>query len=278
MSDDFHLWAENYEREIEEIFAIQVDIATKIVEALNITLLAPERKVVEARPTENLAAYQAYLRGMEFRAVQTEENLRLAIQMFERAVELDPEFAVCFAALSEMHSVMYFYGFDRTEERALLAKAAVDRAAQIQPKLPEAHRAMGNYYHWCRKDYERALKELAIAEKGRPNDSLIQRDIGDVRQFQGRFEEAADRFKKAFELSPRDANIPWELFVALRYSRNYAEADRYLEIAINLSPDRKFYYRYRAENYLSWTGDTKKAREVLEEIPGEEEDVRSRLQ
>jgi tetratricopeptide (TPR) repeat protein len=137
---------------------------------------------------------------------------------------------------------------------------------------------MGNYYHWCRKDYERALKELAIAEKGRPNDSLIQRDIGDVRQFQGRFEAAADRFKKAFELSPRDANIPWELFVALRYSRNYAEADHYLEIGINLSPDRKFYYEYRAKNYLSWKGDIKKAREVLEEIPGEDEDVRSRLQ
>ena len=118
-SDDFNLWASNYEREIEEIFAVQADIASQIAEALDITLLESERQTLEAKPTENLDAYQAYLRGLDYiwgSHITAKEDFQLGIQMFERAVELDPEFALSYAALSEAHSLMHF-GYDRSEER-----------------------------------------------------------------------------------------------------------------------------------------------------------------
>jgi serine/threonine protein kinase len=119
VSNDFHLWAENYEREIAEIFEVQADIASQIAEALDITLLASERQALEAKPTENLEAYQAYLRGVDYvnRPDFTKENFQLGIQMFERAVELDPEFALSYAALSTAHSGMHQFGYDRSEER-----------------------------------------------------------------------------------------------------------------------------------------------------------------
>jgi serine/threonine protein kinase len=172
VSDDFHLWAENYEREIEEIFAVQADIASKIANALDITLLASERRTLEARPTENLDAYRAYLRGVDYiwYGDEREENVRIGIQLLERAVNLDPDFALSYAVLAEAHAFMYHYGYDRSEERLSQAKAAVDKALDLQPELPEAHLALARYYYNGYRDYDRAQEELTIAERGLPND------------------------------------------------------------------------------------------------------------
>jgi serine/threonine-protein kinase len=274
-SDDFNLWASNYEREIEEIFAVQADIASQIAEALDITLLGPERRTVEAKPTENLDAYQAYLRGVDYahRPDDTKENVQLGIQMFERALELDPEFALSYAALSTAHSGMHHLGHDRTEERLSRAKAAVDKALELQPKLPEAHLAVAYYHYRGHRDYERALEELAIAEKGLPNDSRILVVTASIWRRQGKFEAAADRFKGAFELSPQDAQLPEEIGWTYRYLRRHAEADRYFDLSISLAPDQENGYEYKAYNYISWLGDTKRARDVLEKMPGKSRDV-----
>ena len=260
VSDDFHLWAENYEREIEEIFDVQADIASQIAEALDITLLGPERRKLGARPTENLDAYQAYLRSVDYidRADFTEENVQLGIQMLERAVELDPEFALGYAALSEAHSGLHHHGYDRTEERLSRAKAAVDKALELQPKLPEAHLAFAYYHYWGHRDYERALEELAIAERGLPNDSRIFNRTGAIWRRQGKFEAAIDRFEGAFELSPQDVNLPGEIGLTYEYLRRYAEADRYYDLSISLAPDRPWGYGSKAYNYISWLGDTKR--------------------
>jgi non-specific serine/threonine protein kinase len=279
VSDDVHLWAENYEREIEEIFAVQADIASQIAEALDITLLASERQILEARPTENLDAYQAYLRGLDYGWTLggTKENIQLAIQMFERGVTLDPEFALGFAALSKAHSLMHHNGYDRTDGRLSRARAAADKALQLQPELPEAHLAFGYYYYWGHRDYERALEELAIAERGLPNDSRILEATAYIWRRQGKFEAAADRMKEAFELSPQEAQLPWEIGGTYRILRRYAEADRYYDLSISLAPDKQEGYRNKAGNYISWLGDTKRARDVLEKMPGESRDVQQWL-
>jgi len=268
-SDDFNLWAANYEREIQEIFEVQADIASQIAEALDITLLASERQTLEARPTENLDAYHAYLRGVDYRRSNDfrEDDYRLAVQMLERAAELDPEFALSYATLSEAHSLMYYLGYDRTEERLSRAKAAVDRALELQPELPEAHRALGFYYYSISDD-ERALEEFGIAEKGLPNNSQIATPTADIWRRRGKFEVALDRLERAFELSPQDTRVLWEIALNYTVLRRYAEADRYLDLLISLAPDHQNPYVRKAYNYVSWMGDTKRARDMLDMIPG----------
>jgi serine/threonine protein kinase/tetratricopeptide (TPR) repeat protein len=275
VSDDFHLWAENYEREIEAIFEVQADIASQIAEALDITLLGAERQTLEAKPTENLEAYQAYLRGLGYRwgTDLSKEKIQLGIQMFERAVELDPGFALSFAVLSEAHSSMYHFGYDGTEERLLRAKAVVDKALELQPELPEAHLALAWYHYWGRLDYERALEELAIAERGLPNDVRNRLLTAAIWRRQGKFEAAVDHFEEAFELSPQDARIAFNIGDSYRALRRYAEADRYYDLSISLAPDQQYAYAERAYNYISWLGDTKLARDVLEKMPGKRRDV-----
>jgi non-specific serine/threonine protein kinase len=279
VSDDFHVWAENYEREIEAIFEVQADIASQIAEALNITLLASEHQTLEARPTENLDAYQAYLRGADYLGGSdyTQENFQLAIQMFERAVALDPDFALAYALLSKAHSAMHHWSFDRSEERLSRARAAVDQALVLQPELPEAHLMFAYYYYRGYRDYELALEELAIAEKGLPNDSRILILTGAIWRRQGKIEAAVDRFEGAFELSPQNAGLPYEIGYTCRFLRRHAEADRYFDLSISLAPDQRAAYGEKANNYIAWLGDTKRAREVLEEMPGKRRDVQEWL-
>ena len=275
VTDDFHLWAENYEREIEEIFAVQADIASQIAEALDITLLEPERQTFEARPTESIEAYQAYLRGLEYRwgADISNEKIQLGIQMFERAVELDPDFALSYAVLSEAHSSMHHFGYDSTEERLLRAKAAVEKALELQPELSEAHLALAWYHYWGHRDYEGALEEVAIAERGLPNDVRILLLTSGIWRRQGKFEAALNRFEAAFELSPQDARIAYNIGDSYRALRRYAEADRYYDLSISLAPDQRYAYGEKAYNYISWLGDTKLARDVLEKMPGKHRNV-----
>jgi serine/threonine-protein kinase len=275
VSDDFHLWAENYEREIEAVFEVQADIATQIAKALHITLLGSEQQTLEAKPTENLEAYEAYLRALDYRwgADLSKETIQLGIQMCERAVELDPEFALSYTVLSEAHSSMYHFGYDNTEERLLRAKAAVDEALELQPELPEAHLALAWYHYWGHQDYEQALEEVAIAERGLPNDVRILLLTSGIWRRQGKSEAAVDGFEGAFALSPRDARIAYNIGDSYRALRRYAEADRYYDLSISLAPDQQYGYGEKAYNYISWLGDTKRARDVLEKMPGNRRDV-----
>ena len=268
VSDDTHFWSDRYDREIEDIFAVQSDIAEQVIRQLDITLLEPEQRALRSKPTENLDAYQAYLRGINYvrGAYYFEEDLRLAVQMFERAVELDPNFALAFAGLSEALSMLIHFGWDITEENKARARLAADRALELQPELPEGHMALGKYYYYCHREYEKTLEELTMAEKNLPNDSEIRFIIGCVLRRQGNFEEAVGYFKKAFELSPQNANVVWEMSVIFMALRKYSEAEYYLNRAISIAPDHTTAYRYKAGNY--WLqGLIEKARATFEQMP-----------
>lgn len=268
-SDDTHLWSERYERVIDDIFAVQSELAEKVIEQLGLTLLETEKQILKAKPTENIEAYQAYLRGIDYmsRVGFFKEDFQLAIEMFERAVEIDPEFAVAYAELSHVHSKIYNTGYDRTADRQSKAEAAVNRALQLQPDLPEARLALGYYYYWCLKDYNRALEEFSIAEKGLPNESDMQVYSGYIRRRQGRFDEAAEKIKSAFQLNPRDAYLAYELGLTLIYLRKHTEADNYLSRSMSLFPDQSLAYTFRALNFWAWEGSIEKARAVLEKMP-----------
>jgi tetratricopeptide (TPR) repeat protein len=188
--------------------------------------------------------------------------------MYEKAVEIDPTFAIAYASLSYAHSRMYWFYFDRTDDRLNKAKEAVDRALELKPDLPEAHLALGYYYYWGSWDYDRALEQFAIAQKGQPNNSDLISAIGFVQRRQGKFEQAVVNLKKAAELDPRHFGRAEEVATTYRIMRKYAEAEYYLDRAISLAPDWPVLYSDKVWLYLISEGDTKKARKVLQEATG----------
>jgi serine/threonine protein kinase/tetratricopeptide (TPR) repeat protein len=275
VSDDIHLWSDHFDAVLADIFDVQSTIAEKVAEALDITLLEPERHALATRPTKNMAAYQAYLLGVnrQWDINVSRENKQLAVEMLQRSVELDPDFAQAYAGLSEAHSFMYHLGFDRTKDRLAMAKAAVDRAIELQPRLPEACLALGIYYYMGHRDYDRALEAFATVEKAHPNNTRAIHMIGVIWKRQGKFESALKYFKRAFELSPRDAFLANEILNCYMYLRKYSEAKDWADITISLAPDRIYGYYKKVLTYWLWEGDLQKARMTLEAIPNQSDQL-----
>jgi serine/threonine protein kinase/tetratricopeptide (TPR) repeat protein len=268
-ADDTHLWSASYDRVIDDIFAVQSEIAEQVISQLDIALVEPERRGLNTKPTENIEAYQAYLRGINYsyRPDFAEENYRMAVEMLKRAVALDSSFALAYAELSYAYSQLVHFGYDRTEECILKAKTAIDRAFELQPELPEVHFHLGNYNYYVHKDYDRALEEYAIAEHGLPNDTRISEYTAYIWRRQGKLKESTSLLKRAFELSPQDAGIAVNLAISYTALREYQEAEDYYNRSIFLVPDQAETYVWKALNYWAWEGDTRKARAVLEEVP-----------
>ncbi len=266
-SNDTHVWAQAYDNDMSEVFRVQSDLAERVAQALDITLVERERRALQSRPTENMEAYDYFLRGNEYWHRGEEKNdLKIAIQMYERAVELDPKFALGYAKLSMTHADMYWEYYDRTGERLGMAKKAVDRALQLDPDSPETHLALGTYYYHCRSDWDRALEEFAIVRKSQPNNSDLLSYIGFVQRRQGKFEEALANIKRASELDPLFNDLTFELAYTFQLMRNYPEALRYYNRSISLAPDNMpDTYVNKATLYMSWEGSTQKARAVAEE-------------
>jgi len=265
-SNDTHVWAQAYDNDMSEVFRIQSDLAERVAQALDIALVERERQALRSRPTENMEAYDYFLRGNEYRhRIMDSNDLKMAIQMYERAVNLDPKFALAYAQLSRTHASMYWSYYDRTEERLGMAKKAVDKALQLAPDSPETHFALGHYYYQGHLDYDRALEEFAIARKNLPNDSDLLSFIGYVQRRQGKFEEALANIKRASELDPLSNSITITFVETFQLMRNYPEAMRYSNRAISLAPDFPNAYSLKAWLYLFWEGSTEKARAVVED-------------
>jgi TolB-like protein/Flp pilus assembly protein TadD len=269
VADDSHLWSERYDRVLDDILEVQADIAKAVVTSLDVTLLEPERQAIEARLTDNLEAYQAYLRGLDY---LDEQDLSMrserAIPMFQRAVELDPEFAAAHARLSMAHSIYSWLGFDSNARRIASAHArgAAERAMELAPDLPEVHMAMGYYRYYGETDYEGALLEFAKAAAALPGNGEVMVASGYALRRLGRWEEAASKLEEAIQLDPL-AGVPLQILAeAYRFLRNNEEADRCYDRAISLFPDQVDVYLSRAENSWLWKGDTKASRRLLKAV------------
>ena len=263
-SDDIHVWAQTYEDDMSEVFRLQSDLAERVAQALDVTLLETERRALKAKPTENIEAYEYYLRGNEYFRRGSEDNVRTAIQMFEKAIKLDTKFALAYAQLSRVHVIMYWFYYDRGEERLTMAKQAAVKALELNPNLPEAHLALGQYYYHGHLDYDRALEQFAIGREIQPNNGDLLSYTGYVQRRQGKFEQALANIKKAYELDPL-SNVTSEIGLTLMYLRRYPEAEHYFDRAISLAPDVPRAYDEKARLYMSWQGSTEKARAVLQE-------------
>ena len=269
VSDDAQLWTDRYTANLVpgEIFGVQEQIANQVAEALNVNLLEPERQRLAARPTDNQEAYDHFLRGNDYhgRRYPEEQNMRIAIQMYQKAVELDPDFALGYATLSNAHTEMWYWLFDRTQERLATAKEAVDKALRLDPDLPEAHVALGFYHYRGHLEYDRALAEFAIARKSQPNNVSLLAGIGFVQLRQGKMLQALQNLIKASELDPRSANGAVQLAFTYTVLRDPVEAARHFARAISLSPDVPWYYVSASGVHLRLEGNTEGARAVLEQ-------------
>jgi serine/threonine protein kinase/Flp pilus assembly protein TadD len=267
-SDDTHLWSQAYDERIEDVLDVQSSIATRVIHELGVPLSESERQAVTARPTDDPAAYEAYLSGLDrAHAVGDRDDLLVALDMFDRAVALDTDFARAYVEICKVHVNMYNNGIDRTPSRLLRAREAVDRAMEIDPQLPEAHFALGLYHYHGFSDYDRALKHLLIAAGGLPNDSTLQTWIAAVHRRRGNWDEAIAAYERAHELDPQSGLCNWALGITYLFVRRYEEAEPLLKQAIVLAPDVGSFHLWHQLNYLLWDGSTKRARGVIEHAP-----------
>jgi non-specific serine/threonine protein kinase len=273
VADDTQLWAETYDRTIDDIFEVQSDVAANVLQSLDLALSDGGQRAASTEvPTENLDAYNLYLRALSASeratALQRSDERLMAVKMLEQAVEMDPDFALAWATLSEEHALLFFNGEDRTEERLEQSMAAVERAFEIDPDLPQAQVALGRYYYWGPRDYEKALEQFMVAEESLPNDSDLMASIAYIIRRQGRFEEALGRQERAFELNPRDNQQSRALGTTLMQLGRFEEADQQLTKTLEMAPDDIGSGSWRAWNRWLWKGDGQAAAELLEPYAG----------
>ncbi len=270
VSDATQIWANPYDETIAEVFRVQADIAKRVAQALNVALLEPEQKALEAKLTNNSEAYDYYLRGQEYfnQGPENRKNLMTSIEMFENAVKLDARFGQAYAGLARSHASIYWWQYDHTEERAAKSKEAADKALQLDPDSSEAHLALGIYNYQCKLDFEQALEELFFALEKQPKNSEILAYIAYVKRRQGKLDETIVNLKKAIEINPRSVDVSVGLADTHFLLRDYVEGERYYQQAILLSPN--YLATYIAPDgsltclYLAW-GNIEKARGVLEQ-------------
>jgi DNA-binding winged helix-turn-helix (wHTH) protein/TolB-like protein/Flp pilus assembly protein TadD len=266
-SDDTSLWVGSFGSDVADVIDVGAAIAGRVIQELGVTVGKPELSRLESRPTGNPNAYQAYLCGIRYRDLVSREQLGLAVAMFERAVTLDPSFALAWAELTVAHARLYHLRFDDTPERLARAKQAADRAFLLGPELPETHLAMGALYHLGRREYGRALDEYSIAARDLPNDSALFALIADVHRRQGKWSEARAEIERVVNLDPQNYTALLALGDTLHPLREYEGADRAFQKAANLNPDRNDPYLRRFWNLLAWDGTTDRAERVLLEVP-----------
>jgi TolB-like protein/predicted Ser/Thr protein kinase/Flp pilus assembly protein TadD len=266
VADDTHLWTKTYDRILDEIFAVQTEVAEEIVRQLDLTLLEPERKALQARPTRNLQAYDFYLRGKQYREgnYYDLEPQERAVEMFEKAIALDSTFASAFAQLSRTHSHIYFFTLDPSEARMAQAKAAADKALRLQPDLAEAQEALA-YYYYRNKNFDRALEIFEAIRRARPNYSPFL--IGLIQRRQGKWLESNKNLEEAFKLAPRDANLAVTLVSSYTQMRDFKKAAAWAVQAALLEPDNLYVKNWRLLNIINWRGQTEKAWSIVESFP-----------
>jgi TolB-like protein/DNA-binding winged helix-turn-helix (wHTH) protein len=268
VADDCHLWSAQYDRQLDEVFAVQADIGQRVVERLNVTLLDAEQRAIATEPTDNLAAYQLYLRGQAHLYSDEATDFETAIPFLERAVEVAPQFALAHARLALAHCFLYHFGCDADGAHATLAKRAAFTAKAIEPERPEVLCALGYVAYYIDHDLNAALEQFETAARLTPNHSDAVAAMSYILRRQGRWEESLVMLERALESDPLNPSHLWNLGTSLILMRRHAEADEVLMRAIRFTPGMRTPHFRRALNFVRWHGDTVRARQVLADMPG----------
>jgi TolB-like protein/Flp pilus assembly protein TadD len=264
--NDQHIWAEDYDRELTDVFAIQTDLAQKIAHELQAQLSPSEQEEMTRKPTENGEAYLAFFEAHNLQmSLENREKLNQAVQLYERAIQLDPNFVLAIANLSILHSWIY-HNYEPTDAEGDLAKKYADRALELAPDSPEAHLARGYSLYYGEKDYKGALHEFAVAQRGLPNDAGVYLVIGAIERRQGKWAESTANLEKAVRLNPNDTWPLQNLFFNYQMQRDFGTATRVIDRALAINPKSFSLWELKAMLAVAENGDLSVAEQGLAEF------------
>jgi TolB-like protein/class 3 adenylate cyclase/Tfp pilus assembly protein PilF len=263
---DEHLWAESYNRTLDDVFGVEGEVANAIADQLNAKLSGAEQKAVAEKPTQNAAAYDAYLRAIALDNTATPETTRRVADLYADAVRLDPQFALAWARLAVARSFLYFNGMDLDTNSGAAVKEAADRAMSLQPELGEAWLAQGVYRYRVLRDFQGALQSYEGALRRVPNSALVLEQMAHLERRLGQFDVAQKHYQAAAQLDPRNIGILLTLAESLQTVRRYDEAQTVLDRVLEVSPGNEAALATKAFSFQG-QGRLKEAAEVLAKAP-----------
>jgi TolB-like protein/Tfp pilus assembly protein PilF len=261
---DEHLWASDYDRDVTDVFAIQSDLAREIANALQAKLSPAERTQMTRKPTEDGEAYLAFVQAHDLScAVEDLTKLKQSEQLYQRAIELDPNFALALARYSQLESWM-LRTHDASSEHREKARTLAERALQLQPDLPEAHLALGFTYYYGDNNYQAALREFEIAQQALPNEAEVYLAIGAIQRRQGKWAESTANLEKAVSLNPKDTWPLQNLTFNYQMLRNFDAANKTVDRALQIDPQGISLWGIKAKLAISEKGDLSVGEKLLE--------------
>ncbi len=271
--NDEHIWANEYDRKLTDVFDIQSSLAREIADALQAHLSPDEKARMTRSPTNNGEAYLAFVQARDLQsAVEDRAKLEQSEQLYQRALQLDPNFALAMANYSVLQSWMY-HTWDPTPERREQARSLANHALELQPELPEAHLARAYSHYYGTRDYDAALQELRIAQKGLPNSMEVYLLIGAIQRRQGNWAESNQNLVKAVALSPKDSWALQNLAMSYEMERRYPEALAAIDRAMKITPESFSLWQVKARIAIERSGDfsvgENEFSRVLADVPNE---------
>jgi TolB-like protein len=265
---DEHLWAESYNRKLDDVFGVEGEVATAIADQLNTKITGAEQKALTDKPTQNVAAYDAYLRGLSIEHNQySYESYQQAGANYTEALGLDPKFALAWARLAIVRSFLYFNGIDLATNTPAAVKEAADRAMALAPDAGESWIAQGSYRYRILRDFEAAVSAYEEARKRLPNSAIVFQYLAFVQRRLGRWQEAEANYKKALELDPRDVQLLNAMGNEFyNYLRRFDDAHAVLDRALEIGTDSQT-ARANKANVLQIQGRLEEAARELSRIP-----------
>jgi TolB-like protein/Flp pilus assembly protein TadD len=267
-ASDEHLWAESYDRKLDDIFGVEAEVAQSIASALNAQLTGAEQEALAQKPTNNSAAYDAYLRGignLGNLAVDMDNSLNAAVHSFAEAVRIDPQFALAWAKLCRAHSLIYFHYMDRSDARRTAAANSLAEALRLQPHLPEAQLAKADFQYWVLLDYKSARDLLQQLHLSWPSNADILQDLGWDLARLGEWEKSAEYLDKAISLNPRDLFLRGSAVSGRLAMRDFVTALRMLDDALQIWSDDVFLLDLKVQ-VLQGTGRLDQAQTIVDRL------------
>jgi TolB-like protein/Flp pilus assembly protein TadD len=269
-NNDEHIWAEDYDRDLTDVFAIQTDLAQKIASALQAKLSPNERERLDRRPTQNSDAYLLFIQAHDYanRPDHFRDTSLKAQELFEQAIKLDPKFAAAYAGLSMVESWLY-HESEPTAARREKARLNAEESLRLQPNLPEGHLALGFSYYYGDRDYERALVEFEIAKRDLPNEAQAYMAIGAIQRRQGKWAESTANLEKAAVLDPKNVSILVNLASSYMGLRNFEAAEKTIDRASAIAPDSFATAGLKAYLAIASRGDLTGAEKQISSLPAD---------
>jgi TolB-like protein/Tfp pilus assembly protein PilF len=266
------VWAEEYDRDLNDVFAIESELAQSIANHLGARVSAGETLAMQERPTQDLVAYDLYTRARNLILAATfADNVRRnyllqAADLLNQVVARDPSFFQAYCQLAQVHDRIYFRGYDRTPERLALAGAAIQAASRLRPNAGEMHLARAENLYAAHLDYDGALAELDVARQSLPNDARIFHLVGSIQRRQGHWNESTQNLERAVALNPRDLEEVRQIAISYDFFHRYAEEASLLDHALAIEPNHLETKDVRALLEVEWKADTQPLHKMIEEI------------